>query len=79
MKLFIANMRGFILMDLEGLRDSNKKTRDQKARRTRGQMTVNVAVRLGRFIKVFGVLGQSTLEAFSELDDDGAVNEELAL
>lgn len=79
MKLFIANMRGFILMDLEGLRDSNKKTRDQKARRTRRRMTVNVAVRCRCFIKVFGVWGQSTLEAFSELDDDGAVNEQLAL
>lgn len=42
-------------------------------------MTVNVAVRRRRFIKVFGVLGQSTLEAFSELDDDDAVSEELAL
>lgn len=44
-------------------------------------MTVHVAVRRRRFIKVFGVLGQSTLEAFSELDDDDddAATEELAL
>lgn len=79
MKLFIANMRGFILMDLEGSPRPQQEDKRSESRRTRRRMSVIVAVRRGRFIQVFGVLGHSTLSAFSELDDEGAVNEELAL